>query len=92
MNDDKIVNKGEIHKTPAELHSENASNVSVHPTPEEFKKRKTRTEKSNDYRQLIVVVKLRFQIVFCSHENEKTAFSYFPVLKDVSKSSFFLTE
>ena len=37
--------------------------------------RKTRADKSRDYRDVIVFEKLRFQNVFSPHENEKPAFS-----------------
>jgi len=45
--------------------------------------RKPRPGKSHDYRDVIVVEKLRFQNVFRPHENAKPAFLNFPGLKSV---------
>jgi len=45
--------------------------------------RKTRSGKSRDYRDAIVLEKLRFQNVFRPHENEKPAFSNSQDLKSV---------
>ena len=45
--------------------------------------RKTRSGKSNDYRDAIVFEKLRFQNVFRPHGNEKPAFSNSSGLKSV---------
>jgi len=67
---------------------------SVHTTPEEFKNatitghldlclRKTRSEKSHDYRDNFAFEKLRFQNVFRPHENAKPAFSNSSGLKGV---------
>ena len=67
---------------------------SVYTTPEKFKThqlpvildlrlRKSRTGKSQDYRDAIVFEKLLFQRVFRPHENEKPAFSNLSGLKSV---------
>jgi len=59
---------------------------SLHTTPEEFKNEtitghfglvfeETWSVKSRDDRDVIVSEKLRYQNVFCVHENEKPAFS-----------------
>jgi len=45
--------------------------------------RKTRSEKSYDYRNTIFFEKLDYQNVFRLHENEKFAFSYFSRLKSI---------
>ena len=45
--------------------------------------RKTRTEKSHDYRDAVVFEKLRFQNVFRPHENKKAVFSNSSDLKSV---------
>ena len=45
--------------------------------------RKTWSEKSHDYRDVIVFEKRRFQNVFRLHETEKPAFSNFSGLKSV---------
>jgi len=45
--------------------------------------RTTRSGRSHDYRDVIVFEKLRFQNVFCPHENEKPAFSNSSGLKSV---------
>ena len=73
---------------------------SVYTTPEELKTeqslvllvlclRKTRTRKSHDYRDTIVLEKLRFQIVFLPHENAKLEFSNSSGLKSVFEKSRF---
>ena len=46
---------------------------------------KTQIGKSHDYRVVIVLEKLRFQNVFCPHENVKLAFSNSSGLKSVWK-------
>ena len=49
--------------------------------------RKTRSVEARDYRDVIVFEKLRFQIVFRAHENEKPARS-----NAFSESSVFMTD
>ena len=68
---------------------------SVHTAPEEFEKaqlspvnldlclKKTRAERSRDYRDFIVFEKLRFQNFFRPRENKKPAFSNSSGLKNV---------
>jgi len=67
---------------------------SVHTTLEKFKTqqapvildlylRKTRSEKSHDYRDVFIFETLRFQNVLLPHENEKPVFSNSSGLKSV---------
>ena len=51
--------------------------------------RKTRADKSRDYRDLIVLEKLHFQNVFCPHLNTKLRFQISPFIRAFSKSSVF---
>ena len=74
---------------------------SVHSTPEKIKNAtirgsfwisvlKTQAGKSHDYREVIVSKTLRFENVFCPHENEKRKFSLkFLGLKSVFKKPRF---
>ena len=66
----------------------------VHTTPEKFKNatitgyfgfvfEETLSGKSRDYHDVIISEKLRLQIVLCSHENVKSAFSDSSCLKSV---------
>jgi hypothetical protein len=67
---------------------------SVHTTPEEFKNatitgyfgfvfEENLIKESDDYRDVIVSERLRFQNVFLPHKNEKSAFSNSSGLKSV---------
>ena len=51
--------------------------------------RKTRIEKSRDYREYIVFEKLRFRNVFRPHQNEKPACLNFSGLKNVFEKRHF---
>jgi len=53
---------------------------------------KTRAGKSDDYREAIVFEKLRFQNVFCPHQNGKPAFSNFSGLEGSSEGSVLVTQ
>ena len=55
------------------------------PVPLDLCLTKTRSEKSHDYRYVIINDKLRFQTVFCPHLNAKPAFSNSANLKSVSE-------
>ena len=92
---------GHVHTTPEEFENggftpKTHQMFTVHTTLEELKKkrssvifdlclRKTRSGKSQNYRDAIVVEKLRFQNVFRPNENENPAFSNSSGLKSVFK-------
>jgi len=86
---------GEIRKR--RFHSENASNVfdSVHTAITGqfgFVFEENSERKSHDHCEIIVFEKLRFQNVFCPHENANPAFSNSSCLKSVSGKLFFVTD
>ena len=54
--------------------------------------RKTRSEKSRDYRAAVVFQRLRFQSVFRSQENEQPAFLNSCGLNSVFESSVFVMD
>ena len=67
-----------VHTTPEEVENEQSPAVIL-----DLRLRKTWSGKSHGYRDTSVIEQLRFQNVFCPHENEKPAFSNSSGLKSV---------